>query len=220
MTSDRVHPHLSVQELLASFYISKLPQSEQVKVFQTLFGQPRFAAVFRFYAAFTKLKIEGIREIITSIVKKDVRYELLYLLNGLYEAQDLSLCQFVGSQLGGELDLCDTPLSPVDCLSVAYFISCICLTTSGEFKVMLRAHSPDDNTVSFLVQQLSKCHSSNRTHKTTATYIGVPGCVNLRLSLNRIHGNGTRCIAELISHSTLISKLNLSCNEIQEGEES
>ena len=211
--------HLSVQELLASFYISKLPQSEQVEVFKTLFGQPRFAAVFRFYAAFTRLETEGIREIISSFVKKNIRSKMLYLLNGLYEAQDLSLCQFVGSQLGGELDLCDTPLSPVDCLSVAYFISCICLTTSGEFKVMLRCFSLDDNTVCFLVQELSKCCSSSRTYKTTATDTGVPGCVNLRLSLNHIHGNGTRCIAEVISHSTVISKLNLSCNKIQEGED-
>ena len=211
--------HLSVQELLASFYISKLPQSEQVKVFKTLFGQPRFAAVFQFYAAFTRLEAEGIREIITSIVKKKDKPQLLHLLNGLYEAQDLSLCQFVGSQLGGELDLRNTTLSPVDCLSVGYFISCICLTTSGEFKVNLCSCSLDDYRVSLLVQELSKCCSSSRTHKTTATDDGVPGCVYLILWDNSIHGNGTCCIAELISHSTVISKLRLWHDKIQEGED-
>ena len=211
--------HLSVQELLASFYISKLPQSEQVQIFQTLFGQPRFAAVFRFYAAFTRLETVGIREIITSIVKKEEKNQLLHLLNGLYEAQDLSLCQFVGSQLGGKLLFSRTTLSPVDCLSVGYFISCICLTTSGEFKVYLNRCSLDDYRVSLLVQELSKCCSSSRTHKTTATDDGVPGCVDLSLNCNSIHGNGTRCIAELISHSTVISKLDLSFNKIQEGED-
>ena len=211
--------HLSVQELLASFYISKLPQSEQVKVFKTLFGQPRFAAVFRFYAAFTRLETEGIREIISSIAKKKENPQLLYLLNGLYEAQDLSLCQFVGSQLGGELSLVATTLSPVDCLSVGYFISCICLTTSGEFKVNLDGCSLDDYRVSLLVQELSKCCSSSGTHKTTATDDGVPGCVDLDLSTNSIHGNGTRCIAELISHSTVISGVHLYDNNIQEGED-
>ena len=211
--------HLSVQELLASFYISKLPQSEQVKVFNTLFGQPRFSAVFRFYAAFTKLETEGIREIISSIAKKKEKPQLLYLLNGLYETQDLSLCQFVGSQLGGELYLSYTTLSPVDCLSVGYFISCICLTTSGEFKVDLGRCSLDDYKVSLLVQELSKCCSSSRTHKTTATDDGMPGCVDLNLWSNSIHGNGTCCIAELISHSTMISKLSLWQNTIQEGED-
>ena len=208
--------HLSVQELLASFYISKLLPSEQVEVFKTLFGQPRFAAVFRFYAAFTRLETEGIGEIITSIVKKKEKPQLLYLLNGLYEAQDLSLCQFVGSHLGGELRLDGTTLSPVDCLSVSYFISCICLTTSGEFEVNLSGCSLDDYRVSLLVQELSKCCSSSRTHKTTATDDEVPGCIDLNLWNNSIHGNGTRCIAELI---TMISKLSLDGNKIQEGED-
>ena len=208
--------HLSVQELLASFYISKLPQSEQVQVFKTFFGQPRFAAVFRFYAAFTKLETERVREIITSIVKKKEKTQLLYL-NGLYEAQDLSLCQFVGFQLGGKLDLSRTTLSPVDCLSVGHFISCICLTTSEKFNVRLSVCSLDDYRVSLITQELSKCCSSSRTHKTTATDGGVPGCVTLRLNWNHIHGNGTRCIADLICHSTVISKLSLSGNRIKDG---
>ena len=210
--------HLSVQELLASFYISKLPENEQIEVFEVLFGQPRFAAVFQFYAAFTRLETEGIRQSIANIVKEKEKPQLLYLLNGLYEAQDLSLCQFVGCQLDGELNLSETTLSPVDCLSVGYFISCICLSTSGEFKVDLRYCSLDDYRVSFLVQELSKCCSSSATHKTTATD-DVPGCVDLDLTYNNICGNGTRSIAELIGHSTVISKLTLSDNKIQEGED-
>ena len=205
---------LSVQELLASFYISKLPQNEQVEVFKILFGQPRFATVFRFYAAFTKLETEGIREIIANIVKKKEKPQLLYLLNGLYEAQDLSLCQFVGSQLGEELKLNDTTLSPVDCLSVGYFISCNCLTTGGDFIVNLSGCSLDDYRVSFLVQELLKC----RTQRTTGMDAGMHGCVNLKLFNNSILGNGTRCIAELISHSAVISKLSLRGNIIEEGE--
>jgi len=80
--------HLSVQELLASFYISKLGGSEEIKVFNQLFGQPRFSAVFRFYSAFTLLKSEGIREIVLNIVKEKKKTELVHLLHGLYEAQD------------------------------------------------------------------------------------------------------------------------------------
>ena len=59
--------HLSVQELLAAFHISKLSATEQIQIFNNLFGQPRLAAVFRFYAAFTKLQTEGVRDIVARI---------------------------------------------------------------------------------------------------------------------------------------------------------
>ena len=39
--------------------------------------------------------------------------------------RDSSLCQFVLEQLKGKLDLHHTSLTPVDCLAVSYFISCI-----------------------------------------------------------------------------------------------
>ena len=146
--------HLSVQELLASFYISKLPGNEQVNVFEKLFGQPRFAAVFQFYAAFTKLETKGIRKIVGDIAKNKERSQLVYLLHGLYEAQDLSLCQFVGSQLGGELNLDATTLSPVDSLTVGYFISCICRTGSGKFKASLSTCLLDDYRINFLAKEL------------------------------------------------------------------
>ena len=175
--------HLSVQELLASFYISKLPGKEQVLVFNKLFGEPRFAAVFRFYAAFTKLETEGIRSIVADIIQKKEKHQMLYLFHGLYEANDLSLCQFVYSQLGGELDLRYTTLSPVDCLVVGYFISCVCLTGSGEFKAVLATCSIDDYRVSFLTKELSKCTSSARMckPKLAATDAGVSSCLELKL---------------------------------------
>ena len=157
--------HLSVQELLASFYISKLPAEEQAPVFKKLFGEPRFAAVFRFFTAFTKLETDGLRRIVASIVQGGDKSQLLYLLHGMYEAQDPSLCQFVGSQLGGELDLSATPLSPVDSLTLGYFISCICLTTVGEFKAVLQNCSLDDYRITFFVKELSKCTSSAITQK-------------------------------------------------------
>ena len=168
--------HLSVQELLASFYISKLPVNEEIDVFKRLFGQPRFAAVFQFYAAFTKLKTLGIREIVANIVKKKEKPQILYLIHGLYEAQDVSLCQFVISQLSGELDLRDNSLSPVDCLSMGYFLCCICHTTKGEFVVNLRWCSLDYDRVRFLVKEFSK--SSNAMETTGAA---VPSRTELHL---------------------------------------
>ena len=171
--------HLSVQELLASFYISKQPEKEQVVVFNELFGEPRFAAVFRFYVAFTKLKNEGIRRIVVSIIQKKDKYQILYLLHGLYEAQTCSLCKFVGSQLDEMLDLSKTTLSPVDCLAVGYFISCF----SGEFTAQLWKCSLDSYRVSYLSQALSKCTSSISLHEpdSAAKGAGVSSCLKLNL---------------------------------------
>ena len=52
--------HLSVQELLAARYISKLSLDEQTKVFHELIDHPRYTAVFRFFAGITQLRSERI----------------------------------------------------------------------------------------------------------------------------------------------------------------
>lgn len=48
--------HLSIQELLAAYYISSVPASEQILLFRKLFTQSRFAAVFQFYAGITRFQ--------------------------------------------------------------------------------------------------------------------------------------------------------------------
>ena len=196
--------HLSVQELLAAFHISKLPEAKQIQIFNDLFDQPRLAAVFRFYAAFTKLHTEGVRDIVARIVQKKEKPLLVNLLHGLYEAQDPSLCQFVASHLKGGLDLSENTLSPMDCLVVGYFLSCVCLTTSGEFKVDLSGCSLDDYRASFLiremVKQLSKC--SNLTDAD-----GAPGCLALDLQKNQLSG---RCIDSLLHILNVISSMYIT----------
>ena len=48
--------HLSIQEVLSAYYMATcLSDSEQVSQFQQLFNQPRFAAVFQYFSAITKL---------------------------------------------------------------------------------------------------------------------------------------------------------------------
>ena len=82
--------HLSIQELLAAYYISKLKENEQVRVFQTLLDKPRFAAVLQFYAGFTNLINQGVRDIIIGRDFTRGRYSQLSLLSYLrclYEAQ-------------------------------------------------------------------------------------------------------------------------------------
>lgn len=117
--------HLSIQEVLSAYYIATcLSDSEQVSQFQQLFNQPRFSAVFIFYAAITKCKSPGIRQVIARIVGKKSKHLLVSLLHYLYEAQDPSLCLYVAERLTYMLDLSKTSLSPLDCLSISFFSLC------------------------------------------------------------------------------------------------
>ena len=82
--------HLSIQELLAAYYIAKMEESEQVKVFQTLLDKPRFSAVLQFYAGFTKLAKQGVQKIITRTDFTHVRssrHSLLSYMRCLSEEQ-------------------------------------------------------------------------------------------------------------------------------------
>ena len=141
--------HLSIQEMLAALYMaSVLKPREQVEQFKTLFGRPRFSAVFQFYAAKTKLRTDGISEIVTMVVEKCLQDNrmteltsdpkpstsdsnfghqrqplLLCLIHCLFEAHDKTLCQSVVQQLGSKLDLRGISLSPADCVSLRYFLA-------------------------------------------------------------------------------------------------
>ena len=82
--------HLSIQELLAAYRISKMEESEHVRVFQTLLGEPRFSAVLQFYAGFTKLTNQGVRNIITGTnftCEKSSKLFLLSYMRCFFEAQ-------------------------------------------------------------------------------------------------------------------------------------
>ena len=144
--------HLSIQELLAAVHMAtQLDDKQQVEQFTKLFGRPRFSAVFRFYAANTKLETPGIKDIVIQAVQKCTRnrkameltsdsghsYQrlssfnfghepqplLVSLLHCLYEAQDKDLCQLVVTELQQKLDLHRMNLNPADCMSVGYILS-------------------------------------------------------------------------------------------------
>ena len=205
--------HLSIQELLAAFSISRLPPSQQISVFQELFGEPRFRAVFQFYSAITKLQNPAIRSIASRIIRKERqdsssfqnRHPLLVsLLNCLFEAQDPSLCQFVAEQLKGNLDLSWTSLAPLDCLSVGYFLSCVCVTTKGGFRVNFQVCSIDDHKCRFLTRCLCTCPVPN----STAT-----GWLDMDLRSNDICDRGAQYIADVLQNTSIVHTLSLGCDE-------
>ena len=221
--------HLSVQEVLTSVYISRLPASEQISTFDKLFDDSRFGPVLQYYAAITKLRtsrpwlsklpswlipksitvhmLDLVRRIIEEGKKYGGKPLLVSLLHCLYEAQDPSLCQFVAEQLGGSLNLSGTSLTPVDCLAIGYFLSSVTRTISNNkvFGVDLKSCSLGDAGTKSLMRSISRHidpHSTVNTH------------LDMELERNEIHEEGASHIAEVLNNTSIINALSLSGNPI------
>ena len=190
--------HLSVQEVLSAYFITtKLSDSEQVSQFQQLFNQPRFAAVFQFYAAITKLKSPGIRQVIDRIVEAKSKPLLVSLLRCLHEAQDPDLCLYVAERLEYRLDLSETSLSPLDCLSVIFFIS-----STADKKITVN---------------LSQCQIGDLGVKCLTKYLSMSSntdLVTINLKNNDIHDEGASHVAEMLY---FIERLHLDISGNQIG---
>ena len=194
--------HLIIQEIMSAYHIAtQLSDSEQVSQFQQLFNQPRFAAVFQFYSAITKLETPGIRDVVARMAKGDSKSLLVSLLHCLYEAQDPSLCLYVAEQLEYKLNLEDTSLSPLDCLSLSFFLFSVVSSDCKEVYVCLSQCHIDDLGVNCLTKYLS----SNIDHG---------GKVALILNMNDIHAEGASYIARMLCSSNIVEHLCLSDNPI------
>ena len=175
--------HLSIQEVLSACYITtKLSDNEQVSQFQQLFNQPRFAAVFQFYAAITKLKSPGMSRVTDIIVEAKSKPLLVSLLRCLHEAQDPTLCLYVTERLEYELDVSETSLSPLDCLSVSFFLSSL-------------------NTDKETSAHLDRCTIGDLGARCLSKYVYDLGCISrvtIDLNGNDIHEEGALYIARML----------------------
>ena len=212
--------HLSLQELLAAYYISEMTPNRQVEVFKDLLHKfdSRFSAVFGFYAGFTKFETEGIRDVVAEIVqteqtKSSDKTLLVSLMNWLYEAQDPELCHFVQKELtrnqsgqqneeNGALNLSYQSLKPSDALSVGYFISTAKTKSGMRFCIDLSNCSLQDHHMKFLIKGLSNCHPTS-----------TPS-IEINLSSNSLDTDGINHIADFLKESELIQALILSKYEL------
>ena len=212
--------HLSLQELLAAYHISKMTPDAQVKVFKKLLHNPRFTSVFGFYAGFTKFRNKGIQNVLAQIVQTEKRKSadktlLVSLMNWLYEAQEPNLCQFVwkeltedqSGKLNGEkevLNLSHTSLTQAETvLSVGYFVSVVGTASGKPFCADLSNCSLEDRHAKFLVKGLS--------HFQTTTNMAS---IEMNLSFNRIHNDGIYFISNFLQKSGVIQKLKLKRNKL------
>ena len=140
--------HLSIQELLAAIHIAtKLGNNDQAEKFKEMYDNPRFSAIFQFYAAITKLETPGMNDVVVQVAKRfavdpdDEYAALLSLLHCLYEAQDSSLCQLVADQLDSKLKLDRMTLNLAECFSLQYFLKHL-----ENFEIDLKKSSIDGDT--------------------------------------------------------------------------
>ena len=207
--------HLSIQELLAAFFMVKsLKDHEQVDKFKQLFDNPRFNAVFNFYAAITKLQTPGMSSIITKIAElcseqnpnEKAKILLVTLFHCLYEAQDRSLFNLIMQNLQHGLNLGHTSLNQTDCLCIGYFLSHACCATHSpnEFKINLFNCNAGDQGCKYLVRGMLKCldKSGEATEPT----------LHLNLRWNGIHEEGSIELCRALK-SGCIRALNLNGND-------
>ena len=209
--------HLSVQELLAAYHISRMnPSSRQVEIFQYMIKTPRFQPVLCYYSGFTKLANSAIRELISNYSQRtscSIEH-MLPLLHCLYETQNTSLCHLVDPYFNR--DLIDSTISSgrftsVDFLVIGFVVgSILSSSTSDETKkinINLELNDFDDNhnKVKLFFTELSSCRVQGQATTCDLTRR------SLRLQVSVEREITCKLIADyLISSSPIVSYLEIN----------
>ena len=153
----------------------------------------------------------------------------MFLLRCLHEAQDPSLCLYVAHRLVYQLNLREASLSPLDCLSISYFLFTL---TEKEVIVYLQLWSIGEYSVKCLTRYLSSnvdrvrnvtinLHDS-RIDEIGAAYVSwlLYFIKSLRLSSNPIGDTGVSLISEAVRETAALKTLILYyCNFTSRGAE-
>jgi len=226
--------HLSLQELLAAYHISKMRLDDQVKVFKKWLDNPRFSSVFGFYAGFTKLQSKEIRDVVAEMVetnrkkRSEEKTLLVCLMNWLYEAQDPELCGFVQGELTRDQTAC--------LLQPDHFKSSSYAPESGKEKKVLdlsyTSLKPSDTLsvgyfLSTVGTAMGRCFYANLSccsiedHHIKFLGRGLSqcqpmnkACLEINLSMNCIYAEGLEYIADFLQKSATIKALNLGKNKL------
>ena len=197
--------HLAVQELLAAYYISRLEPAEHSKQFGTILNVNLKFPVLQFYSGLTGLTNESVRNLITEFHfdyhdEKKSRICLLAFLNCIFEAQirDQLFFEQMVRTLNSDVTLFFISLSPMDCLSVHYFLSSIRTVVTGQIKLNLSYGSLDDQCLGMLLG-ISTEHAETSCTSSVLEFVET-----LQVEYNEYTDTGIAYIARaLISNNTL-----------------
>ena len=257
--------HLSFQKFLAAFHISQMDKVKQVVAVKIVFDQNPNSPVLAFYAGLTKLAIDEVRKIFLKILSKsfdtpdivralrldegqdrvnlsrDPRRQLLCLMNGLYEAQNEHLFNFVdldssakviANFLAREAHALDDKseresslpknvtilfsflyLYPTDCLSIGYFIRHACSRTKNRVYLDLSCAVLGEMEIKALMQEMHKPASS---HNVYLNLNGIYLTINSLHSLSRVF-NPQSCIFGFETSSSFFLDKKLAFKYLIEG---
>ena len=151
--------HLAVQELLAAYFISRLEPAEHFKKFINLLENNRMFPVLHFYSGLTRLANEGVRNLIINEFQSCKQLfviqwhgNLLVNINCIFEAQMVDRAFY--EQINAYrliLDFKRISLTPMDCLSLQYFLSSIGRMKKGNISINLDDCSLNDDSISLLL---------------------------------------------------------------------
>ena len=193
--------HLAVQELLAAYYISRQEPAEHSKQFETLLNDNLKFPVLQFYSGLTRLTNENVQNLITRFnfdqYKGNSRRCLLAFMNCIFEAQihNPSFYEQLLPTLKFRVELVLLHLSPMDCLSVHYFLSSIRTLVKRKIYLDIRDCSIDDKCLGMLLGISTETSSTSGVLESLKT---------LKVTDNKYTDTGIDYIARaLISNNTL-----------------
>ena len=167
--------HLAVQELLAAYFISQLEPAEHSKQFKNLLKIDRMFPVLQFYSGLTGLTNEGVQNLVVNeFQRRDAdeqtfgralhRHVLLVIINCFFEAQmiiDQAFYEQITNTHRLEMDFNSISLTPMDCLSLQYFLSSVGRMKKGIISINLNSCSLNDASISLLLGLSSEQTSSD-----------------------------------------------------------
>ena len=193
--------HLAIQELLAAYYISQLESAEHSVRFEALLNNNLKFPVLQFYAGLTGLTNKSVQNLITELDYEEISQDcLLAILNCVFEAKttNLSFLKELVRAIRSRVNFSNIPLSPMDCLSVHYFLSSIRTIVREEIVLDIFNCSIDDQCFGLLL-------GISTEHPETCSTSGVLESVKtLLVEGNKYTDTGIAYFARaLISNSTL-----------------
>ena len=201
--------HLAVQELLAAYYISRLEPAEHSELFETLLRDNLKFPVLQFYAGLTGLTNESVRKVITGFDR--INLLALIFLNCIFEAQihDQSFFEEMVCALKSQLGLYYESLSPMDCLSVHYFLSSIRTVARGQIHLSICECSIDDQCLGMLL-------GISTDHAETSSKSGVLESVKTLLVTGneQMTDTGIAYIARALISNSIIKTLHVGSNRV------
>ena len=114
--------HLTFQEFLAAYYITGLPDVDQVRLCREQCEHKHMNVVMKFYCGLTKLKGDAPADVFNTMIGHS-NANLLHLLQCTSESRSSKSCRDLVSSRDGTLALCNESITPSDCVALAFGVN-------------------------------------------------------------------------------------------------